>query len=230
MRLVPKQIESYKNDRLIEEVNINNLPDVEMIYNIISEKDKVKTVKTCERMIRSSLEYKDYIKFLKDYIDMTKCSFFGNVKMDHYSKFKVEIHHSPFTLYDITMTILLKHLDYYGEINLFEVCEEVMKLHYQCRVGLIPLSTTVHKLVHEGMLFIPVQNVRGEWLSFYKDYEPYMPQDMKDKLKSIVKFSKECQDYSLLETKYTYVDVDGFRPLSLLGQEEFMKKIVTDPK
>ena len=230
MRLVPKQIESYKNDRLIEEVNINNLPDVEMIYNIISEKDKVKTVKTCERMIRSSLEYKDYIKYLKDYIDMTKCSFFGNVKMDHYSKFKVEIHHSPFTLYDITMTVLLKHLDYYGEINLFEVCEEVMKLHYQCRVGLIPLSTTVHKLVHEGMLFIPVQNVRGEWLSFYKDYEPYMPQDMKDKLKNIVKFSKECQDYSLLETKYTYVDVDGFRPLSLLGQEEFMKKIVTDPK
>ena len=230
MRLVPKQIESYKNDRLIEEVNINNLPDVEMIYNIISEKDKVKTVKTCERMIRSSLEYKDYIKFLKDYIDMTKCSFFGNVKMDHYSKFKVEIHHSPFTLYDITMTILLKHLDYYGEINLFEVCEEVMKLHYQCKVGLIPLSTTVHKLVHEGMLFIPVQNVRGDWLTFYKEYEPYMVQDMKDKLKSIVKFSKECQDYSLLETKYTYVDVDGFRPLSLLGQEEFMKKIVTDPK
>ena len=230
MRLVPKQIESYKNDRLIEEVNINNLPDVEMIYNIISEKDKVKTVKTCERMIRSSLEYKEYIKYLKDYIDMTKCSFFGNAKMDHYSKFKVEIHHSPFTLYDITMTVLLKHLDYYGEINLFEVCEEVMKLHYQCRVGLIPLSTTVHKLVHEGMLFIPVQNVRGEWLSFYKDYEPYMPQDMKDKLKNIVKFSKECQDYSLLETKYTYVDVDGFRPLSLLGQEDFMKKIVTDPK
>lgn len=230
MRLVPKQIESYKNDRLIEEVDITNLPDVEMIYNIVSEKDKIKTVKTCERMIRSSLEYKDYIKFLKDYIDMTKCSFFGNSKMDRYSKFKVEIHHSPFTLYDITMTILIKHLDYYGQINLFEVCEEVMKLHYQCKVGLIPLSTTVHKLVHEGMLFIPVQNVRGDWLSFYKEYEPFMPQDMKDKLKSIVKFSKECQDYSLLETKYTYVDVDGFRPLSLLGQEDFMKKIVTDPK
>jgi hypothetical protein len=230
MRLVPKQIESYKNDRTIEEVNINNLPDVEMIYNIISEKDKVKTVKTCERMIRSSLEYKDYIKFLKDYIDMTKCSFFGNAKMDHYSKFKVEIHHSPFTLYDITMTILLKHLDEYGEINLFEVCEEVMKLHYQCRVGLIPLSTTVHKLVHEGMVFIPVQNVRGDWLAFYKEYEPYMPQDMKDKLRNIIKFSKECQDYSLLATKYTYIDVDGFRPLSLLGQEDFMKKIVTDPK
>jgi hypothetical protein len=230
MRLVPRQIESYKNDRMIDEVVINELPDVEMIYNIVSEKDKTKTVKTCERMIRSSLEYKEYIRFLKDYIEMTKCSFFGNLRQDRYSHAKIEIHHSPFTLYDITMTVLLKHLDMYGQINLFEVSEEVMKLHYQCRVGLIPLSTTVHKLVHECMVFIPVQNVRGDWLSFYKEYEPYMPQDMKDKLKSIIKFSKECQDYSLLETKYTYVEVDGFRPLSLLGQEEFMKRIVTDPK
>ena len=230
MRLVPKQIESYKNDRLIEEVSINELPEVTMTYNIVSEKDKAKAVKTCERMIRSSLEYKEYIRFLRDYIDMSKCSFFGNVKMDRYSKVKIEQHHSPFTLYDITMTVLLKHLDLYGEINLFEVSEEVMKLHYQCRVGLISLSTTVHKLVHDGLLFIPVQNVRGDWLSFYKEYEPYMPQDMKDKLKAIIKFSKECQDYSLLETKYTYVDVEGFRPIAIIGQEEFMKKIVTDPK
>ena len=83
MRLIPKQIESYKNDRLIEEVNMSEIPEVEMKYNIITEKDKAKTVKTCERMIRSSLEYKDYIKFLKEYIDMNKCSFWGNVKMDH---------------------------------------------------------------------------------------------------------------------------------------------------
>ena len=74
MRLVPKQIESYKNDRLIEEVSFNEIPEIEMTYNIVSEKDKAKTVKTCERMIRSSLEYKDYVKFLKEYIDMTKCS------------------------------------------------------------------------------------------------------------------------------------------------------------
>ena len=53
MRLVPKQIESYKNDRLIEEVNMSEIPEVEMKYNIITEKDKAKTVKTCERMIRS---------------------------------------------------------------------------------------------------------------------------------------------------------------------------------
>ena len=70
MRLVPRQIESYKNDRMIDEVVINELPDVEMIYNIVSEKDKTKTVKTCERMIRSSLEYKEYLRFLKDYIEM----------------------------------------------------------------------------------------------------------------------------------------------------------------
>ena len=149
MRMVPKQVETYNNDRLIEHVSFDELPSVDMIYNIVSEKDKVKTVKTIERMVRGSLEYKEYIRFLRDYIEMSKCSYFGNVKSDRYSKTKIEIHHSPFTLYDITMVILLKHLEEFGNVNLFEVSEEVMKLHYQCRVGLIPLSTTVHKLVHE---------------------------------------------------------------------------------
>lgn len=230
MRMVPKQVESYTNDRLIEEICFKEVPQVDMIYNIVSEKDKVKTVKTIERMVRGSLEYKEYIRFLRDYIEMSKCSFWENVKMDRYSKTKIEIHHSPFTLYDITMVVLIKHLDMYGDVNLFEVAEEVMKLHYQCRVGLLPLSITIHELVHSGMLFIPVTQVRGEWLTFYKEYEPYIPQDMKEKLKNIVRFSKECQDISMLETKFTYLEVDGFRALSLIGQEEFMKNINNNPK
>ena len=230
MRMVPKQVETYNNDRLIEHVSFDELPSVDMIYNIVSEKDKVKTVKTIERMVRGSLEYKEYIRFLKDYIEMSKCSYFGNVKSDRYSKTKIEIHHSPFTLYDITMVVLLKHLEEFGNVNLFEVSEEVMKLHYQCKVGLLPLSITVHEMVHNGMIFIPVTQCRGDWLSFFKEYEPFIPQDMKDKLKNIVRFSKECQDLSLLETKYTYVDVDGFRTLSLIGQEDFMKSINNQPK
>ena len=52
----------------------------------------------------------------------------------------------------------------------------------------------------------------------------------RQKLKNIVRFSKECQDISMLETKFTYLEVDGFRALSLIGQEEFMKNINNNPK
>lgn len=231
MMLTPNQkLEKYKNDNVILYANFKEIPKIEMDYKINSEKDKVKTVKMIERVIRSSMEYRDYIKYLKEYIDMTHCSFFKNVGADNYSKISVEIHHSPFTLYDITMTVLLKHEDEYGEINLLDIAEEVMKLHYQCRVGLLPLSKTVHDLVHFGEIFIPVTQVRGNWLSFYKEYEAHMPIDMKDKIKKIVKFSKEVQDLSLLDTKYTYVNVDGFKTLNLVGETEFLRESTNPPK
>lgn len=230
MRLVPKQESKILNNNLFEVASFDEVSTVDMQFNIISDKDRVKTVKTIERMVRSSLEYKDYIKYLKTYINMTHDSFLRKVEQTQYSKISIEIHHSPLTLYDITMIVLIKHEDEYGEIDLLHIAEEVMKIHYQCRVGLIPLSKTIHDLVHDGKVFIPVQMVRGNWIEFFREYEKYFPEDMKDKLKKIVKFSKETQDLSLLSTKYTYIDVDGFRPIHLIGQEEWLKKIMNAPK
>lgn len=230
MRLIPKQIETYDNRNLIETAVFNEVPTIQMDINIKSDKDRVKTIKTIERMVRSSLEYKEYIKYLKTYINMTKCSFFGKAEQSNYSKVGIEIHHAPLTLFDIVMVILIKHEDEYGEIDLLHISEEVMKVHYQCRVGLLPLTKTTHKLVHNGQLFIPVQMVRGDWVNFYREYEKYFPHDMIDKLKKVVKFSKEVQDLSLLETKYTYVEVDGFQVPQLLGEEQFLKEATNAPK
>lgn len=230
MRLVSKQESKITNNNLFEVVPFDEVSTIDMQFNIISDKDRVKTVKTIERMVRSSLEYKDYIKYLKTYINMTHDSFLRKVEQTQYSKISIEIHHAPLTLYDITMIVLLKHEDEYGEIDLLHIAEEVMKLHYQCRVGLIPLAKTIHDLVHDGKVFIPVQMVRGNWIEFFREYEKYFPEDMKDKLKKIVKFSKETQDLSLLSTRYTYIDVDGYRPIHLIGQEEWLKKVMNAPK
>lgn len=230
MRLVPKQVETYKNDKKIETVNFKDLQPIDMNFNISSDKDKVRAIKMIERIVRSSLEYKEYIKYLKNYINMTKGSFFGKVEQSQYSKISIEIHHAPMTLYDIVMVILIKHEDEYGDIDLLYIAEEVMKVHYQCRVGLLPLTKTTHQLVHNGSLFVPVQMVRGNWIDFYREYEKYFPEDMKDKLKKIMRFSKEVQDLSLLETKYTYVEVDGFKVPSLIGQEQFLIEATNPPK
>lgn len=230
MRLVPKQVEQSTNKCRYEVATFDDVNTIDMQFNIVSDKDRVKTIKTIERMVRSSLEYKEYIKFLKTYINMTHDSFLKNVEQSQYSKISIEIHHAPLTLYDITMVILFKHEDEYGEIDLLHIAEEVMKVHYQCRVGLLPLAKTIHDLVHDGKIFIPVQMVRGNWIEFFKEYEKYFPEDMKDKLKKIVKFSKDTQDLSMLETKFTYVEVSGFKTLSLIGQEEFLKKATNPPK
>ncbi|WP_171567779.1 hypothetical protein, partial [Brevibacillus sp. MCWH] len=72
-------------------------------------------------------------------------------------------------------------------------------------------SVTVHELVHSGKLFIPLQNVYGDFISFLEEYEQYISQDLKDILQIKLKMSKELEslDLSILEKKYVYLEVDG---------------------
>lgn len=211
MRLPDINNVTYDNSKLIKYLKMGKIEPIKMEINIMSDKDKVKAIKTVERMVRSSLEYKAYIKYLKQYIDMTKCSFFNNVNNKDGKRVSIEIHHEPFTLFDITQAVLEKQLDETGEVNLFNIAEEVMKLHYQCKVGLVPLSATVHELVHVGQVFIPLQSPRGDYIAFLEEYDRYITMDMKDMLQEKLKLSKQVQDLSLLETKYTYVEVEGFK-------------------
>lgn len=206
-------LEKYNNDNLIEKRKIVDVPPVERHISIMTDRDKVKQVKSIERIVRGSQEYKQYVAFLRKEVDMTMCSYFTNISKKDGAKVSIEIHHEPFTLFDITLIVLEKWMAEGMKINPILIAEEVMKLHYQGKVGLIPLSLTVHDLVHEGKIFIPLQNVYGDFISFLEEYEPYITQDLQDILEIKLKMSKDvdAQDTSILEKKYVYLEVDGMR-------------------
>ena len=100
-------------------------------------------------------------------------------------------------------------------LNYFRIASEVTMLHYQHKVGLIPLSVTVHQLYHLGKIFIPIQAVDNLGLiEFVKEYEDYIPEEQKDILVEKIKLSKEIeeqgyQDLSILGKKYTYLEIEG---------------------
>ena len=209
---VPK-IEKYENNLKYSTMFIPKASNVDKNYNIMNEKDKIKFIKMVERIIRSSMEYKQYIAFLKSEIDMTKCSFFTNVTNKNGARVSIEIHHEPFTLFDITQMVTDKFIDEDRELNPLLVAEEVMLLHYQNKVGLIPLSSTVHSLVHVGKLFIPLQYVYGNYTMFIKEYDNYITSDNQSMLQAKLKMSKDtvAPDLSILETRYVYLEVEGFK-------------------
>ena len=62
---------------------------------------KTKFIKNVERVVRGSLEYKKYIGFLRNNLNLTKCRFLENVDTANLKKTHIEMHHYPFTLYDI---------------------------------------------------------------------------------------------------------------------------------
>lgn len=206
------KLENYKNNQSIEKKKINEVPEIKRHVIILTDKDKVRLIKNIERIVRGSQEYKQYIGFLKKEIDMTHCSFFTNVKKTETTKkLSIEIHHEPFTLFDIVQIVTEKWIAEDKDANPLMIADEVMKLHYQGRVGLIPLSLTVHELIHEGKLFIPLQNVYGNYISFLEEYEPYIDNDIQNILEVKLQMSRDAnsQDLSILEKKFVYLEVDG---------------------
>lgn len=185
-----------------------------MEYSIMprSAKELEKFVKRCEKIIRSSQEYKDYISFLRENIDMDRCAFFNNVTNESNRRIKIEIHHEPFTLYDIVFTVVNKFIAEGIPLNDLMIAEEVMDLHYNNMVGLIPLSLTIHQVVHKSnKIVIPINLCYGDFRKFLDEYEEYIPEGLYDKLESKIAATKilNSQSFDAIQTQFEYIEVDG---------------------
>lgn len=205
---------SGKRERPKRELNIkiDELPKRPLPkYN--TPRDQEKFIKTCEAVIRKSLEYKEYIRFLKDNLNMDECIILSNLKKDSGKRYRIEIHHEPFTLFDIVETVINKRLANGESINAINVADEVMDLHYSGMVGLVPLTITMHKLVHNGRIFIPLQFIYHKYNEFFKEYEEYMNAALIEKIEAKVNLSLHTQDLvsDSLDVEFVYLNVDGFK-------------------
>ena len=188
--------------KFVPEFNISD-------YDLSNPKELSKYFKSIERICRNSRSYKKLINFLRENVDMNKCSYFKNVdNIDTYS-LKIHIHHTPLTLYDIVTTVYNKRLLNHESLSEMMVAKEVMWLHYNLFVGLIPLSETVHGSVHNGQAFIPTTKVYGMYKTFVKLYEPYMDKELLKVLNSMEEISEDYDTITkLLEVSPVFIDYE----------------------
>lgn len=182
------------------------------VYIFKSAKDRERFVLKVEAIIRNSGEYKRYIKFLKEKMDWKRCAILKNAICGNGKKYTIHVHHEPFTLFDIVDTVLNK-FDLEGiPYNKLSLAEEVMALHYDGKVGLINLTKTQHELVHNGKVFIPLQYIYHDYADFFTNYESYMSDDLKNKIKLKADMSVKCSDIqsNVLDPTFTYINIDGF--------------------
>ena len=188
--------------KFVPEFNISD-------YDLSNPKELSKYFKSIERICRNSRSYKKLINFLRENVDMNKCSYFKNVdNIDTYS-LKIHIHHTPLTLYDIVTTVYNKRLLNHESLSEMMVAKEVMWLHYNLFVGLIPLSETVHGSVHNGQAFIPTTKVYGMYKTFVKLYEPYMDKELLKVLSNMEEMSEDYDNITkLLEVSPVFIDYE----------------------
>lgn len=181
-------------------------------YDLNVEKSYKKYILDIKRDVRTSFEYSHFISFLKENLDMNKCSFFKNVSGENSRRIKIEVHHDPFTIEDIIRIVAKKRIDCGENTDVPMVAKEVAFLHYNLLVGLIPLSTTVHELVGNGFLFVPTTKVFGAYKEFVKLYDDYILPEQKDVLERIEQLTEvydETEAMNMLERHMIYVDISG---------------------
>ena len=214
MILFKKEYASGKKERSKRDlkVRIDELP-VRPAPKYNTPRDREKYIKTCEIIIRKSMEYKEYIKFLKENMHMDQCIILSNLKNGDGKHYRIEIHHEPFTLFDIVETVINRRLELGESISALKVADEVMDLHYSGVVGLIPLTVTMHELVHNGRIFVPLQFIYHNYAEFVSEYEQYMNAALIEKIEAKVNLSLHTQDVvsDSLDVEFVYLDVDGFQ-------------------
>ena len=222
-----------QNDTDYEFITITNLEPVnEEVYDLMDEKDIKKYFADIERTVRTSFEYRKYISYLRENFDMTKCSIYENVSNADTLGIKIHIHHEPITLYDIVVTIYNKRKFFHEDLSIFMVAKEVMYVHYCLMIGLIPLSETVHELVHNQYLFIPTTKVFGHYKEFIRQYNDFLPDGLEATLNEIEKASENYEDQlQVLEKHYIYLDTSEFQKEADLSKlEQDLRQRIYDIK
>ena len=177
--MAKKKIVSNDEEYHILEYDENNVLHIDEIpstnfnmkYYEFSETD----VKRVERVIRSSAEYRDFIFFMKSNLNVNHCSYYEGYSMAN--GLTIELHHSPFTLFNITEAVMAKSMKDNGYWETFRIAAEVTLLHYEFKIGLTPLNPTAHKLIHNQVLKVHPKIIIGDWKSFYGEYQAYLSED-----------------------------------------------------
>ena len=88
-----------------------------------------------------------------------------------------------------------------------------MELHYNNKVGLIPLSKTMHEIIHNSnKIVIPLNMVYGDYAAFLAspEYESYVD-DLYEKLEVKLNATKNLtkESFDAIAKEFTYIEMDG---------------------
>lgn len=172
------------------------------------DSDKKKFIKNVEKLVRGTIEYRTLIQYIRENLEMDYCSILNNLDT---STVSIELHHTPYTLYDICEIVINKYEAENYVFNTLSIASEVLDLHYNNYIGLTPLSDTIHQLVHSEQIKIHKDQVIGKVEVFYSIYKDYMNEDHLSKYQDFINYSEN--------------NTNTFDPEMLYSSEKLLKQI-----
>jgi hypothetical protein len=137
------------------------------VDTIYSEKDFDKFIKCVEKLVRFSYEYKEWVSYIIENLGYNFCAITEEVM----GECEVVMHHHPINLYTICKAVISEFLSKNQSFCTFDVATKVIELHFQNKVGYVPLLSNLHEKYHNGFLNVPIELVHGDYkyiLTAYK--------------------------------------------------------------
>lgn len=116
-----------------------------------------KFIKNVEQTVRRSSEYREWKQYIIDVLGINSCI----ITQESMSDCGLEIHHHIPSLYVLVSTMVNQKLETGEPFCSFDLCTDIIELHFQNKVGYVPLITSMHEKFHNGALEIPINYVRG---------------------------------------------------------------------
>jgi hypothetical protein len=156
-------------------------------------------IKGCEKLVRNNDRYKKYISYLKGEIKLNKCQVLKDVS--DADEVSIEMHHTPFTLFDICAIITEYYLYKNWKITTFRIANQVLDEHQENRIGVVMLSETVHEAVHNGNIIITYPMIYGDLKSFIKKYNNVISNQYREKINKLIDVSllRDPDDFGILD-------------------------------
>ncbi len=186
--------------------------------------------------VRRTQEYRDLIDYMKRGMDVNKCTFFSDYSIDN--GYIIEMHHAPLCLYDIVYAVCGRRYNDDKDdphVNTFHIINEVLELHWNFLVGLVPLNPTAHELVHAGTLKLHPRMILGNYSKFEREYSTWMSDEAKGKLEAFEMEAKSDPDKvpEIVKYKPTLIENEDFQSIGTVDigkikMEKAMSRFIAD--
>jgi len=173
----------------LEQIIFNPHNKDDDIFNLPLQKDGfydtkelISYIKNIESTIRRSIEYREWRKYIIEVLGNNYCLFTNECT----TEVSIEIHHHPLTLFNIVDIIINTNIYKNKKFTTLDISKQVLTLHYQNKIGYVPMIKTLHEKYHNGYLVIPSQFILGNWKYLLDDSLFEVSDEIKEHLKIAV--------------------------------------------
>jgi len=173
------------------------------IENFSSDKELIRYIKNVETLVRRSSEYYYWTKYITEALGHTSCS----LTNENMAECTIDIHHHPLNLYTICKSVIMAKIEKQKKFCTFDIALEIIELHFQDKVGYIPLLSSLHEKYHNGYLEIPIELVYGNYSYIIKNYT--MEDCDMEKVIELSKITKDKSKYIWTKNSYPAIVSDS---------------------